>query len=243
MRVLLVAVVLLLSSCASGNSAVSSDSTSAVTTPPANSAVEVPDPTPKPVADPEPPAVEIPKDCPLGSLTALEAMVVVQSAQREFTQVVPSIGQSVVSSVRVVEVLWKRPEIELATGDIFDGLVYAHSSTPQQWGFDDEWLAGEERLVTGLSSNQIREVDVAWELASVLVARDGTLRFPVECFDSRFDELSTRTQRRADLDLYLDLLVDDQEFRDCRQQPAAESCVPGLVLAAALGIDDELPGE
>lgn len=183
------------------------------------------------------------KDCPLRSLTAIEAMVVVQSAKHQFTPVIPPVGQSVVASVRVADVLWARPEIEFTVGDSFDGLLYAHSTTPEQWGFDDDWLTGAGVLVTGLSANQIREVDVNWEFQSVLIATDGTLRFPVGCFDSRVDDLARRTRRSADLDLYLDLLVEDQTYLDCRENEVTETCVPGLVLAAAFEIDSELPGE
>lgn len=196
-----------------------------------------------PTAGAEPVEVSINKDCPLRSLTVIDAMVTVVPAERELTAVTPPIGQSVVSSVRVAEVLWQKPWADIQVGDEFDGLVYAHSTTPEQWGFDDDWLAGDEPLITGLSSNLIREVDVAWEFQSLLVENDATLRFPVDCFTGRFGELSSRTGRAADLSLYLDLLVQKAELGECRQSQVAESCVPGPVLGAAQAIDAELPGE
>ncbi len=245
MRAVFLFSALLFSSCAASSDAGSSADPISPITAPATSDVNgvPPEPASNPVTATQPIVLEVMKDCPLRALTAIEAIVGIESTKQQFSQVNPPIGQSVVSSVRVVEVLWQRPHTDLAAGVTFDGLVYAHSTTPEQWGFDGQWLMGDDLLITGLSANQIRDVDVNWEFQSVLVETDGTLRFPVECFDRRFAELSTRTERSGDLDLYLDLLVEDQEFRDCQQNQAGEACVPGPVLAAAQQIDDELPGQ
>ena len=161
------------------------------------------------------------KECPLSSLTAIDALVTVVANSNTLVPVEPAIGGSAVASVRVTQVLWPTLS-EIEEGDVFDGLIYAHSTTAAQWGFDDEWLEGETRLVTGLARNQIREVDVPWELPSVLVGDDGSLRFPIPCFTTGFQQLADRVNRPADLSLYVDLL---------------EGAPP--VLEAAEAIDDE----
>lgn len=164
------------------------------------------------------------KECPLSAITAIDALVAVVPGSSSPVPVEPAIGGSAVASVRVTQVLWRSPRVDIEEEDVFDGLVYAHSTTAAQLGFDDEWLAGESPLITGLVKNQIREVDVPWELPSVLVADDGSLRFPVPCL-TMLQELATRVNRPADLNLYVDLL----------------NVVPA-VLEAARAIDDELPG-
>ena len=169
--------------------------------------------------------VEQMKECPLSSLTAIDALVAVVAESSALEPVEPAIGGSAVASVRVTQVLWRSPQVDIDDDDVFDGLVYAPSTTAAQWGFDDEWLAGEGPLITGLARNQTREVDVQWELPSVLVDDDGSLRFPVPCFTTRFQELATRANRPGDLSLYVDLLNGEP-----------------TVLEAARAIDDELPG-
>lgn len=124
----------------------------------------------------EPGVAETAKDCPLRSLTAIDALVAVTPAANTLQPVEPAIGGSVVASVRVDEVLWQMSNVNLHVGDVFDGLVYAHSTTADDWGFDDEWLSGETPLVTGLSRNQIRQVDVPWEFESAFVNNDGSIK-------------------------------------------------------------------
>ena len=167
------------------------------------------------------------KDCPLQSLTAIDSLVAVTAAANTLRQVEPPIGGSVVASVRVDRVFWQNPNvnININVGDVFDGLVYAHSTTAADWGFDEQWLSGNSSLVTGLATNQIREVAVPWEFESVLV-HDASLAFPVPCFTARFQELARRTNRTADLALYVDLLTGVEPVQE-----------------AANAIDDELPGE
>ena len=173
----------------------------------------------------EPFVDELMKECPVSALRAIDALVTVEAESDTLAPVEPAIGGSAVASVRVTQVHWRSPLVDVEEGDVFEGLVYVLDATVEQWGFDDEWLAGESSLVTGLAKNQIREVDVPWELPSVLVDDDGSLRFPVSCFTARFQELARRVNRPADLSLYVDLL---------------NGVAP--VLGAAHAIDDELPG-
>ncbi len=171
-------------------------------------------------------AVERTKDCPIRSLTAIDALVSIVPASSTLTPIDPPIGGSAVASVRVEKVLWAGPDAGVGRGDSFDGLVYAHSTTAADWGFDDAWLAGSTPLIAGLARNQIRQVDVPWEFETVLQEGDGSLRFPMGCFTERFEDLARRTNRPATVDLYIDLLKGEPQ-----------------VVEQAHEIDDALPGE
>lgn len=185
----------------------------------------IPDVPIRPVAAEDAP-VERTKDCPIRSLTAIDALVSIVPADSTLTPIDPPIGGSAVAPVRVEEVLWAVADAGVGRGDSFDGLVYAHSTTAAEWGFDDVWLAGSTPLIAGLARNQIRQVDVPWEFATVLQEDDGSLRFPIGCFTERFEELARRTNRPATLDLYVDLLKGEPQ-----------------VVEQAHAIDDALPGE